>query len=505
MSSSVPTSKPTSSHQTKAFLLGRLRTTSQDLLSNEKSFLSIPTCFGKIELSGLRCISLLSMFVNIVAFCVLLAILVQVYYLQANHNFLIVENTVDAARFRDIITNSVKTATLYAACLPALNVSILSKSVNTTTAVMTSSLVQTQLANFNRYSNLFPTFLNRVISSLTQDEITLLQLNDTSIYVNSSSIQMESKAASLVTNKLEPIVKYVNNKELATNTKLSSGALAGLVIVCVAMAIVFPVVVLTLICALNRDAVYRKRLQKANAIMLIDTMQDPHLRELFKKHCEKEHSLDNYKFLEKIAEYKNLCAKSFEIKSILFDYSSTETNDDTVSVSTAVTSNSSDITENGKKKKKKNIQHYTEQDLKDIEKKKFELATLIYSEFLVLEGAHSVNISKKNGRCQVTSPNTTTTTTTSITDQDTSSFGLYVWDEKTLSERLFDELEQEIAIVMIDTHHRFKLSLEFQKQMKIHNIQNKLKQTKGGVSSSNNNNNPPSSNGVVQTSIINSL
>lgn len=198
MSSSVPTSKPTSSHQTKAFLLGRLRTTSQDLLSNEKSFLSIPTCFGKIELSGLRCISLLSMFVNIVAFCVLLAILVQVYYLQANHNFLIVENTVDAARFRDIITNSVKTATLYAACLPALNVSILSKSVNTTTAVMTSSLVQTQLANFNRYSNLFPTFLNRVISSLTQDEITLLQLNDTSIYVNSSSIQMESKAASLV-------------------------------------------------------------------------------------------------------------------------------------------------------------------------------------------------------------------------------------------------------------------------------------------------------------------
>ncbi|KAF0977674.1 hypothetical protein FDP41_002996 [Naegleria fowleri] len=106
---------------------------------------------------------------------------------------------------------------------------------------------------------------------------------------------------------------------------------------------------------------------------------------------------------------------------------------------------------------------------------------------------------------EVTSPNTTTTTTTSITDQDTSSFGLYVWDEKTLSERLFDELEQEIAIVMIDTHHRFKLSLEFQKQMKIHNIQNKLKQTKGGVSSSNNNNNPPSSNGVVQTSIINSL
>nr|CAG4712699.1 unnamed protein product [Naegleria fowleri] len=545
MSSSVPTSKPTSSHQTKAFLLGRLRTTSQDLLSNEKSFLSIPTCFGKIELSGLRCISLLSMFVNIVAFCVLLAILVQVYYLQANHNFLIVENTVDAARFRDIITNSVKTATLYAACLPALNVSILSKSVNTTTAVMTSSLVQTQLANFNRYSNLFPTFLNRVISSLTQDEITLLQLNDTSIYVNSSSIQMESKAASLVkqgqsiealklllsddylnisstANKLEPIVKYVNNKELATNTKLSSGALAGLVIVCVAMAIVFPVVVLTLICALNRDAVYRKRLQKANAIMLIDTMQDPHLRELFKKHCEKEHSLDNYKFLEKIAEYKNLCAKSFEIKSILFDYSSTETNDDTVSVSTAVTSNSSDITENGKKKKKKNIQHYTEQDLKDIEKKKFELATLIYSEFLVLEGAHSVNISKRMADAvkleldrissltsgiekEVTSPNTTTTTTTSITDQDTSSFGLYVWDEKTLSERLFDELEQEIAIVMIDTHHRFKLSLEFQKQMKIHNIQNKLKQTKGGVSSSNNNNNPPSSNGVVQTSIINSL
>ncbi|KAG2378663.1 hypothetical protein C9374_008302 [Naegleria lovaniensis] len=538
MSSTAKTQK----QPTKAFILGRFRNTSHDLLSTEKSLLSIPTCFGKIELSGLRCISLFSMFVNIAAFCVLLAILVQVYYLQSNHNFLIVEYTVDAARFRDIITNSVKTATLYAACLPVLNISVMSKGINTTTAVMTSSLVTTQLNNYNRFMDRFPVFLNRVISNLTQEEIQLLQLNDTSLYVNSSSIQLEAQAASLLkkgqslealkllltdeylnisstANKLEPIVKYVNDKELATNTKLSSGALAGLVIVCVSMAIVIPVVVLTLVCALNRDALYRKRLQRANAVMLIDTMQDSQLRELFRKHCEKEHSLDNYLFLERIGEYKNLCAKSFEIKSVLFDYSSSDMNDDSMSVTTAITNNS-DLSENGKKKKKSPHQ-YTEQDLKEVEKKKFELATLIYSEFLRIEGAHSVNISKKmadtvkleleristttsgsSTEKEVTSPNTTS----SSTDQERPSVGIFDWEEKTLSERLFDELENEIAIVMIDTHHRFKLSLEFQKQMKIHNIQTKLKQQQKGASSSNpttaNVISPPPSNSVQQQNTV---
>ena len=447
------------------------------------SMLKIRTCWGTIELSWLRTLSLLSLLVNFAAFCLLVAILAEIYVSQKNNDFTIVEYTVDAARFRDLITHGVKSATMYSLCLPLLNTSSIAG--NLTNAEFTQKMVAKEKAIFDRYYARFGTFLDKVFNLLTSEDIQSLNF-DTRDYTNATSLLMETEIMGLVnqgrsfeafsilmnstyqsisetTNKLEPIVKYVNEKELNINKKLTDESLASLVVVCVSMSIVIPVVILTLICALNRDSVHRRRLRKAKAIMLLDTLSDANLRELFKAHCVKEFSSENFNCLVKIASYKQLCDKSWEIKTVLYDDNkSVSSGGDTTSVTGSVASSViSDETTKKKNKKQKNM--YSECDLEEVEKQKSEVAFEIYSEFLELHGEQAVNISKK-----LVEP-----IKTEIDACNNKEHGIVF-----LSDSLFDTVEQELAIVMLDSHQRFKQSMAFQRKMKIANINNKVRAQK---------------------------
>ncbi|KAL9655725.1 hypothetical protein ABK040_004958 [Willaertia magna] len=110
------------------------------------------------------------------------------------------------------------------------------------------------------------------------------------------------------------------------------------------------------------------------------------------------------------------------------------------------------VTTNNKKQEK------LEKELKEIEKKKYEMAFDIYTDFLDLNGGNAVNITKafiEEVKIQLDYFNT--------------------GHNEVLAEALFDRATREISIVMLDTHQRFKSSIAFQKQMKITKLVNNKK------------------------------
>ncbi|EFC35753.1 predicted protein [Naegleria gruberi] len=186
-------------------------------------------------------------------------------------------------------------------------------------------------------------------------------------------------------------------------------------------------------------------------------MRDNKLRKLFRDHCKQEMSLDNYLLLDKITDYKILCEKSFEIQVFLYDDMSPNSHSDSLSDSgSSATANSSNLDHQHKKKKKKG---YTEKDLHEIEKKKYEIAFEIYTDFLDINGDKSVNINK------------------SAADRVKEQLDYFASGENEhLTDTLFDNVESEICVLMLDTHHRFKQTVEFQKQtQKQHVKKNKVK------------------------------
>ena len=81
----------------------------------------------------------------------------------------------------------------------------------------------------------------------------------------------------------------------------------------------------------------------------------------------------------------------------------------------------------------------------EIEKKKFEIAFEIFTDFLDVRGDHSVNISKQ------------------FADNVKRFLDHFAKGENDqLPENLFDQVESEMCVLMMDTHHRFKLHLEIE-------------------------------------------
>ena len=183
----------------------------------------------------------------------------------------------------------------------------------------------------------------------------------------------------------------------------------------------------------------------------MDTMRDNKLRKLFREHCKQEHSLDNYLLLDRITDYKILCEKSFDIQVYLYDDHSP--NSSSAHSDTLSDSGSSSTHENGKKKKKRN---YTERDLHEIEKKKYEIAFEIYTDFLDVNGDKSVNINKY------------------AADKVKQQLDYFAsGDNEHLGDSLFDGVETEMCILMLDTYHRFKQTVEFQKQAQQQHLRKK--------------------------------
>ncbi|KAL9656087.1 hypothetical protein ABK040_007705 [Willaertia magna] len=242
--------------------------------------------------------------------------------------------------------------------------------------------------------------------------------------------------------------------------------LVSLIIIAIAILAFLPAVVMIFAFAINRDSMYNDRWKKANALLLIDTLNNDRLRHLFKNYCKQEHSVENYCFLEEIQEYKTMCDEIVELQMKFFDDSTTSgseiNNIEMKHSSSASTSTSTVVTdihvEIKKDKTNSKIPNVSEQDLEELENRKYEKALNIYKKYLTMEGEMTINISKH--------------LVTPIKER------LDMFEKKSLSmlpEDLFKNLESEISIVMLDTHQRFKQSIAFKKEMKIEKIKSHFK------------------------------
>ncbi|EFC42082.1 predicted protein [Naegleria gruberi] len=302
----------------------------------------------------------------------------------------------------------------------------------------------------------------------------------------------------------------------------------------IAFIIVLPVMIFLFVAALNKEALNRERLKKAKAVMLLDVMNDPKLRDLFKQHCKQELSLENYEVLIRTNLYREYSRQIWEMQDILFtDTSSTSETDDHGAAKSVTSGNDTDAissvssgdnqtkqnsitsgshsttTHNSQKKtqtnpalsfndtdnksslkKKKKIKNVTEEEYKIVCNKRFELANEILVDFLRLDGKNSVNVSKRFAD-QVEALLQEFTLFSVDSDQLVTNPDKKMNDQ--LPDDLFEPLQNEIAVVMLDTLQRFKLGVQFQRKMKIDKV---IKEREKKAANNNGNQNGKSANNL---------
>ncbi|KAL9649593.1 hypothetical protein ABK040_003270 [Willaertia magna] len=235
------------------------------------------------------------------------------------------------------------------------------------------------------------------------------------------------------------------------------------IIVIVDILVILPIIFFNFILSINTDRQFKQRLRQANTLMLTDTMRNVKIRQLFKEYCKEEKCIENFLFLERVYNYVSIAEdcefvhfellKSESNNSQSIEESHSSSNNENDNDGESVNNNTNAISHTiiqDKKKKQRIKKNFTQDDLKEYENKKYSEAFQIYTDFLELEGQYAINVNKKGiERVKL------------ILDQ----FNLK--QIESLPILLFEDLEQEIAYLLIDTHKRFKQSSLFKEAMKI--------------------------------------
>ncbi|KAL9649412.1 hypothetical protein ABK040_014322 [Willaertia magna] len=403
------------------------------------ALLQLNTCCGTVELSSVKIVSIIGIIFTTIAFVMLSGIIIAVRSIENGQNG--IEIAVGRGEIRTL-REKLTAATLLAlySDTPLLYVNIHNETTITYLNTF-AELIEEFPEGFsngwlNKYSG------NNSIIGIEMKVMALVKEGKRQEAFMLLNVTNYANLYSSFITDLNEVLDLALDKERISEENVDSITIVGLVVIGIALAILFPAMIAIFIFAINRDQVNLRKIKQANAILLMDTMNNDKLRELFKKQCEKELSLENFKFLEKVTIYKRYCEQSFTIQEKLYG-SEQSTSSDTTSNTT-----------NASNKK----QAVTEQDLRNIENKKYESAFDIYTDFLDINGGNAVNISKafiEEVKIHLDNFNT--------------------GNNEILPEVLFDNAAREISIVMLDTHQRFKASLAFQKEMKIHKLQTKKK------------------------------
>ncbi|KAL9646957.1 hypothetical protein ABK040_013815 [Willaertia magna] len=403
------------------------------------SLFKIHTCCGVVEMTGLKLACLVGMLVTVIAFLALVAITVVTFVNSRRQNLDLVIETGKLKFYsaqsivslqQAILSNNFDDFITYRTYSDYVRKSLKTVKIEIGGNEFQNYLNSTTFEANNKMRTLQAQIFSYIIQGYPSDAINILQGSE---YASASSVFFSN---------IDSFVKEMENVQKDIESQILASTLAQLIIIAIALIIVTPIVVAIFLFAINRDDMNLLKLKRANAIMLMDTMADDHLRNLFKQHCEQEKSSENYNLLEKIHDYKALSERSLELQYKLFD--------DTTSESASTVSGTDSTNSSNKEVKTKK---QLEKEYNEVEAKKYEVAFEIYTDYLDINGEHAVNISKSLAEA--------------VKDQ------LDQYNAKnieSLPETLFTYLEKEVCIIMLDTHQRFKQSLAFQKEMKIDKI-----------------------------------
>ena len=409
---------------------------------------TIHTCVGKIQLSKLRLFSLVSLFINLASFVILAGLIIAAFVLQDQYNNFWEGLDTDTTYYRQRM-------------ISASRMSVFSNGDKATTKLYYDEYV-VYMWKFSNNTGLFKTVVPESVRNAALKGKTNPELDTTKAVYQEQGAMFLAMAGNYTTamyllnsatyktylagydSEFQIMVDYVQSaKKQAQNVSVVM-VTVSLAVILFSLVLVVPVIISSFVVSIKKDESVNRKLNQARTFLLIDTMQHAKMRQLFRKHCETELSLENFQLLEKITDYKMYCERSFEIQEYLYESSERS---DTIS----------DISAENKKKgyaKKK----FNEKDLLECEKKKYEIAFEIYSEFLDVRGEKSVNLNKQ------------------ITEKVKQHLDLFATGQNEhLIDSLFEQVEAETCIVMLDSHHRFKQTIEFQKQAKKDIITSKKK------------------------------
>ncbi|EFC42751.1 predicted protein [Naegleria gruberi] len=402
----------------------------------------IHTCCGIMEFNCLKLTSMLALAVSLTAFTFLIVIIALNYSVVTDISSRIGVLQTDATYYREMMkmasriaadseynrTIALEYVDIYQNCFDNYY-----KSINSLYIVVPSEVIPYIRMNISREE----TMSRRAVKS----ELAALELVKTFNYSGAKFILDSDNYNYLLTgysSEVQPVLDYAQavsdgyaNADLAVTT-------TSLVVIAVSMAIVIPIMIVFVCLSVTKDTSKEKQLRQVRKYLLIDTINDSVLCEKFKEFCKLERSEENFAVLEKINDYKKLCQRSFDIQVVLYD-------NDELSGSDMVSDTTTSSNETTDSKKKKNKKGFTEKDLFEIEKKKFELAFEVFTDYLDVRGDHSININKN------------------LADKVKQFLDFFAKGEnESLPESLFDAIETDVSILMMDTHHRFKAMIEIQ-------------------------------------------
>ncbi|KAL9656166.1 hypothetical protein ABK040_007783 [Willaertia magna] len=353
------------------------KTSKTSKISTQRNVISLPTCCGVLELSFIKVAALIGMIATTISFLALAAIMIASYITQQHSEMEIVVKRGEMTTLRKTMTYSALVAIYAEDPIPYI---LLHNNTGTSYTQLLNSLMEDYPEGFsNRWLDRYNEENNSPIA-LENRALAMLESGDRAGAFNIINGTRYRSLLSQFDQEMDSVLDTALAHERATEDDMFALTLVGLVVISLSLIIMFPIIIGVFGVAINRDDINARRLNTANAIMLMDTMSDDKLRELFKEHCKVEHSEENFGFLEKVTMYKRLCEESFYIQERLYGSEQSESS-----------STSGEESTNAHKKKYKEV---TEQDLRNVEKKKYELAFEIYSDYLELNGQYSVNISK---------------------------------------------------------------------------------------------------------------
>ncbi|KAL9649102.1 hypothetical protein ABK040_008479 [Willaertia magna] len=402
------------------------------------------TSCGTIELPPIRIASLSGMFLTIVAFVILAVVIIAAFAFQQNKSLSVIIARGDLLTMREILS--------YSALFAVYMNNTKYATIHNTTETEYMTILTALIADFPQ------AFPEHWLERLANNSPRIIENEAIDLVFSGRKSQavalMESSTYNQSLNEFQREMDIVLDKALQlqqqTDLSITVTGIVGLCVILVVLIIILPLMMAIFSLTINRDSIHNRRLKLANAIMLMDTFQDDKLRGLFKKQCELEHSLENFNFLEMASRYKRISEQSFSIQEKL--YGSDESSS---------SSNGEEHSSKKKEKKREELDH----EWKELEKQKLQLAQTLYRDFIDINGVNAVNISKSFA--------------------DTIKLQLEIASRQqqtqqnndkvpSLPDDLFDKVMNEVSIVMLDTHHRFKQSLAFQKQMKINKLIGKM-------------------------------
>ncbi|KAG2393514.1 hypothetical protein C9374_007045 [Naegleria lovaniensis] len=208
------------------------------------------------------------------------------------------------------------------------------------------------------------------------------------------------------------LVNYVRGIEKGKDANLVVTTVIQLIVIVVSVLLLSPLIVMIFTYAINTDSKNTEKFRKANELMILDTIENPTTRNLFKLHCEQEDNLHNYYILEKIQHFKSLAEKCLEMES-------------------------------------KKMSSVSAEQFAKFENEKFEVAFEIYA---LLEGDEDTPVAV---------PENLISNAKDVLD------AYNLKQIEFLPFHMFSNIEKELCTIMLDCHHRFKHSLVNQKEMKL--------------------------------------